>query len=301
MPDIIGKPILLSGRYFTLQELLEIQATVRMFPKLSRAELVNTLCENLDWMTPTGKHKTASCLQVLEKLEGKGLIAIPDKRGLKAVERKGLSFGPLTAPAAVLEGSVSNYEPIAVEPIDGKSPEFRLWNEYVHRYHSLGYKHPFGASQRYFIVSGSGQKLGCLLYAAAAFSLVVRDDFIGWTKTDRSLRVNLIVNNTRFLIFPWVRIKNLASKALSLVAKRIRADWQERYGYSPVLLETFVDPEKYRGTCYRAANWTYLGQSAGRGRTEMHNKRPFTRKDIYVYPLCQDFRSILCEKEGDGP
>ncbi len=207
--------ILLCGRYFTLQELLEIQATVRMFSKLSLAELVNTLCENLDWMTPTGKYKRSSCLDLLGKLEAQGLIAIPDKRELKARAKKELRFGPLTAPAAVLEGSLSNHEPVAVEPVDAKSSDFRLWNEYVHRYHSIGYKHPFGASQRYFIISGSGQKLGCLLYAAAAFSLVARDEWIGWTKTDRSLRVNLIVNNTRFLIFPWVRIKNLASRALS--------------------------------------------------------------------------------------
>lgn len=291
--------VLLCGRYFTLQELLEIQATVRMFPKLSRAELVSTLCENLDWITPTGKYKRSSCLDLLDKLEAQSLITIPDKREIKAGARKGLSFGPHTAPAVLLKGSLSNHEPVTVEPVYGKDSEFHLWNEYVHRYHNVGYKHPFGASQRYFIVSGSDQKLGCLLYAAAAFSLVARDNWIGWTKTDRSLRVNLIVNNTRFLIFPWVRIKNLASRALSLAAKRIRGDWQERYGYSPVLLETFVDLEIYRGTCYQAANWIYLGQTAGRGRTEMHNKRPFTRKAIYVYPLVADFRAHLKGEASD--
>jgi len=138
------------------------------------------------------------------------------------------------------------------------------------------------------------------LFAAAAWALEARDQWIGWSEVNRSLHLNLLLNNTRFLIFPWVRIKNLASKALSLAAKRVRGDWQERYGYSPVLLETFVDPEKYSGTCYRAANWICLGQTAGRGRTEMHNKRPFSRKDIYVYPLCRDFRPILCEKGRDG-
>lgn len=285
--------VLLCGRYFTLQELLEIQATVRMFPNLTRKELVNTLCENLDWVTPTGKYKQASCADLLDKLESKGLITLPEKRKCNPFEKKEINFGPLTAPAAALEDSLINHEPVTVEPVDGSGPEVQLWNEYVHRYHSLGYKTPFGAHQRYFIFSGSGQRLGCLLYAAAAFSLASRDAWIGWTKTDRSLRVNLIVNNTRFLIFPWVHIKNLASRSLSLAAKRIRQDWQRRYGYSPVLLETFVDTEQYRGTCYQAANWTYLGHTAGRGRTEMHNKKRYSCKAIYVHPLVADFRAHL--------
>lgn len=154
---------------------------------------------------------------------------------------------------------MSNFEPIGLEPLRSRD-SIKLWNEYVHRYHTLGYKRPFGAHQRYFITTETRQKpLGCLLFAAAAWALIARDEWIGWTQTDRSLRLNLIVNNTRFLIFPWVCIKNLASKSLSLAAKRIRSDWQERYGYSPVLLETFVNPEKYRGTCYQAANWVYLG------------------------------------------
>lgn len=291
--------VLLCGRYFTLQELLEIQATAWMFPKLSRDELANTLCENLDWVTPAGKYKKASCLQLLDKLEERGLISPPVKKEYRRRAAKEIRFGPHTAPAALVEGNVSEHEPVCLEPVDGMSSEFGLWNEYVHRYHSLGYKHPFGASQRYFIVSGAGQKLGCILFAAAAWALAARDGWIGWSEVDRSLRVNLIVNNTRFLIFPWVRVKNLASKALSLAVKRICHDWRERYGYNPVLLETFVDPERYRGTCYLAANWIYLGQSAGRGRMDRYKKRPFSSKAIYVYPLVADFRRLL--KGGDGP
>ena len=285
-------PVLLCGRYFTLQELLEIQETARLFPKLSRAELANTLCENLDWVTPKGKNKKASCLQLLEKLEGQGLITLPAKQGHTSGNKKEIRFGPRTAPVSPVEGNAADHEPITVEPVRISS-DFRLWNEYVHRYHSLGYKHPFGASQRYFIVSGTGHKLGCFLFAAAAWALKARDEWIGWSEVDRSLRVNLIVNNTRFLIFPWVSVKNLASRSLSLAVKRIRHDWQDRYGYRPVLLETFVDPERYHGTCYRAANWIYLGRTKGRGRMDRYKKRPFSRKDIYVYPLVAGFRACL--------
>ncbi len=297
MPEQSGTPVLISGRYFTTQELLEIKETVRLFPGLSRTELVKTICENLNWVTPTGQYKTNSCQQLLEKLERQGLVTLPDKQKCRDYITKQLSIGPRTEPGLAVEGAVSKLEPIEVAPVKSREDQ-HLWNEYVHRYHGLGYKRPFGAHQRYYIVSGDEQKLGCLLFAAAAWALKVRDEWIGWTEVDRSLRLNLIVNNTRLLIFPWVRVKNLASKTLSLAAKRIGFDWQKRYGYRPVLLETFVDPEKYRGTCYKAANWIFLGQTAGRGRTELHNKRPFSRKDIYVYPLVANFRSYLKEEKA---
>jgi len=293
MPEQPDGLVLISGRYFTLQELLEVQETVRMFPKLSRLELAKTICENLGWVTPTGEYKKASCKELLDKLEGQGLITLPAKQEEKIHDnRDRISFGPQTDAAALVEGYITDLEPIGLEPVRHLE-SIRLWNEYVHRYHSLGYKRPFGAHQRYFIVSGNGQKLGCLLFAAAAWALQARDGWIGWSETDRSLRVNLIVNNTRFLVFPWVQVKNLASKALSLAVKRIRHDWRERYGYSPVLLETFVDPEIYQGTCYRAANWICLGQSAGRGRMDRYRENSFSRKAIYVYPLVADFLARL--------
>jgi len=165
MPEDLDNAVLLNGRYFTLQELLEIQETVRMFPKLSRAELAKTICENLEWVTPVGQYKNLSCLQLLEKLESQGLIELPAKGNYTRRPRKEISIGAQTAPASLLEGNVADYEPLALEPV-GMGSDFKLWNEYVHRYHTLGYQHPFGASQRYFIVSEAGLRLGyvfCLL------------------------------------------------------------------------------------------------------------------------------------------
>ena len=173
-----------------------------------------------------------------------------------------------------------------------------LWNEYVHRYHVLGYKRPFGAHQRYFIVGGPGRRLGCLLFASSAWALTARDEWIGWTEADRAQRLNWVVTNTRFMIFPWVRVRNLASKALSLAASRIREDWQRRYGYGPVLLETFVEAERYRGTCYQAANWIRVGMTAGRGRMDRRDRRLLAPKWIFVYPLVPEFRSFLCGEVG---
>lgn len=299
MEERSGTPVLISGRHFTLEELLSVQETVRMFPKLSRAELAKTLCENLDWVTPTGQYKIASCHQLLEKLAGQKLVTLPAKRKYKRSTKKKIRFSPLTAPNPPIEGQLSDLGPINLKQVRDHAG-IQLWNEYVHRYHTLGYKRPFGAHARYFIIQETKQKpLGCLLFAAAAWALQARDGWIGWTELDRSLRLNRIVNNTRFLIFPWVRVKNLASKTLSLAVKCISDDWYERYGYSPVLLETFVDPEKYQGTCYQAANWLLLGRTAGRGRMDRYNEKPFTRKQIYVYPLHRDFRAILCGESGD--
>jgi len=285
--------MLLNGRYFTAQELAEVKEIVRLFPNLSRRELVNTICENLAWVTPTGQNKVSSCQQLLEKLEQQGLVELPSKRK-PHTSRERISLGVRTEAGVPIEGDISSLEPIALEPARTWDKR-RLWNEYVHRYHTLGYKRPFGAHQRYFITSEAAQKpLGCLLFAAAAWALKPRDEWIGWDEEDKSLRLNLIVNNSRFLIFPWVRVNNLASRVLSLTAKRISDDWQERYGYCPVLLETFVDQTQYRGTCYRAANWQYLGRTKGRGRMDRYNQSNLTPKDIYVYPLCRNFRKKLC-------
>jgi len=218
---------------------------------------------------------------------------LPPKQGNNTggCEEK-ITFGLATEAGLPVEGTVADLEPLALKPLQGG--ENWLWNEYVHRYHVLGYKRPFGAHQRYFIVSEKVAKpLGCLLFAAAAWALSPRDQWIGWDELDRHFRLHLILNNGRFLIFPWVKVKNLASKVLSLAAKRIRVDWQERYGYSPVLLETFIDSEKYPGTCYQAANWIYLGRTQGRGRMDRYKKRRLSRKDIYVYPLTADFCTRL--------
>jgi hypothetical protein len=161
----------------------------------------------------------------------------------------------------------------------------------------LGYKRAYGAQIRYFIRSGNDD-LGCLQFSASAWALAPRDKWIGWLPQARKARLHLIVNNSRFLVLPWVQVKNMASRALSLVARRIESDWLHEYNYAPVLLETFVDSAYYKGTCYKASNWSYLGQTQGRGRYDRYHENQLTDKAIYVYPLHRRFRSIL---KGDEP
>lgn len=209
-----------------------------------------------------------------------------------------MNVGQRTDPESELEGTVRDFGPIEVQPAT-ITELMRLWNKYIERYHQLRYKRPFGAHQRYFIVDKSKRRLGCLLFASSAWALAERDRWIGWTQRDRELRLNLLVANTRFLIFPWAHIKNLASTALSLSAKRIRQDWQFRYGYGPVLLETFVEPDHYRGISYQAANWIQLGVTSGRGRTGRRPNNLLTPKLIYVYPLVANFRFFLRQEANE--
>ena len=286
--------LVLSGRAFGPKEVRQIQETVRLFSKLSRFELAQTLCEHLGWRTPKGQNKVDSCLKALRQLEALGLIEGPARRGYAARSKEAVTGSARTDPAQPLVGSVADYEPIELEVVEQRG-ERQLWNDYVARYHYLGYQRPWGAHQRYFIVSSKSERLclGCLMFGVSAWAVAVRDEWIGWSARLRAQRLNWVVNNSRFLIFPWVRMANLASRVLGLAARRLGQDWQRRYGYRPVLLETFVDAQRYRGTCYQAANWIGLGRTAGRGRMDRHKRYGLTRKLMYVYPLRADFRSVL--------
>jgi hypothetical protein len=177
--------------------------------------------------------------------------------------------------------------------VEGKR-ESRRWRELVERYHYLGSRVPFGAHLRYWARSRD-RELACLLWTSPAWKMQARDAWIGWSDEQRKRNLQWIVNNGRFLVLPWVRVKGLASKILALSARQMPHDWQTRYGYRPLLLETLVDTQRFRGTCYRAANWVHVGQTAGRGRMDREHKRHGQMvKDIYLYPLVRDARQSLC-------
>ena len=184
--------------------------------------------------------------------------------------------------------------PIQLLPVSEPS-DSKLWNEYIDRYHYLGYKHPIGSHLRYFIVDNHGRKLGCLLFSYASRVLPDRDYWIGWDSKARLKRLNLVINNNRFLIFPWVKVKYLASKALSIACQQLPGDWDHYHGYRPLLLETFVDTTKYKGTCYRAANWLQVGKTDGT-HVDKNGERK-TVKEIYLYPLTKNCKTKLINGE----
>lgn len=287
-------PLSQSGRSFTPEELELICSTVTNCDGLTRHELAWTLCELLDWTTATGSPKLDACRKLLAKLESQGRLRQPAKGGYKksAGGEVRRVYSPETQPELEWRGRLGDLGAVELEIVRSRS-RTRLWNEYVDRYHYLGYRRPFGCPLRYFVRCDRGL-LGCVLLAGAAKAVAVRDRWIGWSETERLQALAWVVNNTRFLILPWIRIEHLASHVLGQVARRVREDWQQVWGYRPVLLETFVDPERFSGTCYRAAGWIELGLTSGEGLARPGRRYISTPKTIFVRPLVEEFRAQLC-------
>jgi hypothetical protein len=284
-----------GARRVTIQELEAARQTVRLCSGLSRLELAKTICEHWGWVTASGSHKVTACLNVLEELEQQGVLRLPGKRRMtrwNSDQAGGAVPTQRTNPGALLLGKVSEMASVGLEVVQGKEAG-RLWNEYVDRYHYLGYRQPMGCFLRYFIESEAGL-LGCILMAGAAKALEARDQWIGWNRARRERNLPWVINNTRLLIFPWVRLIHLSSHALGQLTRRVRADWQERWGYGPLLMETFVDPDKFSGTCYESAGWIELGRTTGRGLQRAGRDYQSTPKRIYVQALAEDFRERLC-------
>jgi hypothetical protein len=279
----------------TPQQLDAARQTARWCSGLSRTELASTICEHWGWVTASGSYKVTACLKVLEGWEARGLLQLPGKRpsACRNTDRAcGAAATQRTNPGAPLVGELPAAGPVGLEVIQGREPGL-LWKEYLERYHYLGCRQPFGCYLRYFIVSSAGL-LGCVLLAGAARALAGRDEWIGWDRRRRRRNLPWVINNTRLLIFPWVRLRHLGSHVLGQLARRVRQDWQGRWGYAPLLMETFVDPARFSGACYRAAGWLALGQTTGRGLARPGQVYQSTPKLLYVKALAEDFRQRLC-------
>jgi hypothetical protein len=280
-------------------ELEMIQVTVRDCFGLSRTELAYTLCELLDWRRPNGQLKGHECRQFLEELEEKGVLRLPGNRGTgrksKVVPKA--TGEPLEPLPPVIEGTLSELGPVELELV--KTPEDRRqWREWVSRYHYLGCTVPFGAHLRYFARTSRPRprRVGCIQVSSPAWRMAPRDKWIGWDEEQRVRGLQRIVQNSRFLLLPWVKIPHLASAALARLARQIPDDWEAHYAIRPVLLETLVDPARFKGTCYRAANWIALGITTGRGRMDREHKRHGAEpKEVLVYPLHRKAREKLLE------
>ncbi len=282
-----------GGRRISAEEIQQICETVQLFPKLSMTELTATICEHLGWYTAAGGRKEDACEKLLRKLEAGGLVRLPEKRRIVAGERSRITVTERTAPQLPIHCKLKDLGAVWLEVVEGEGK--RLWNEYVGRYHPLGYKQPFGYRMRYFVVCRRGL-LGCLLFSGAAKALGARDRWIDWTDMQRLQRLAWVVNLSRHLVFPWVQVPNLSSHVLAKVAHRIRIDWQNRWSYQPVLIETFVDPKAHAGSCYRAAGWKYVGMTTGEGLVRPGHSYSTTPKKIFVRPLVGQFRNVLCSE-----
>ena len=278
------------GKDFSKQDLAFIRQLISENPSTTRAELSRLTCKALRWYKIDGGLKEMSCRVAMLRMQDDSLIKLPPPRHRYRPANKVL-FTSATAPKPEIIRPVHALPPVQLRIVEGNQ-QSRLWNEYIHRYHYLGYKPLPGAQLRYFIISDD-QIIALLGFGASAWQCAPRDKYIGWTHDQRKNKLQYIVNNARFLILPWVKSKNLGSKILSLASHRLSCDWQEHYGYSPVLLETFVEKDRFAGTCYKAANWVLVGQTKGRGKLGPAGKISVPIKDLWLYPLNRNFRGEL--------
>ena len=280
-----------SGRVFTGREIEQVRELIERHPQMNRQQLSYRVCELFDWRKSDGSLKDMSCRVALLRMHREGRIELPAPRH-KVNPCRSFACRTLQGePEPLLEAAVHELEDLRLEMVQRESSA--LWNETIDRYHYLGYKPLAGAQMRYFAYAGD-RLVGVLGFGAAAWKSGPRDQWIGWSRSERQRNLGLIVNNARFLIPPWIRVKGLASKLLAMAARRLPADWAGRYGYRPVLLETFVEAQRFAGTCYRAANWSCVGQTQGRGKLGDHRLGQVPVKTVWVYPLSRDFREHLC-------
>ena len=280
------------GRVFTESELECIRGVIGEDTTRNRTAISRIACRQLQWYKPDGTTKWQSMRQVLVKLEADGHITLPPLLRTHSTRMKPIEHTERTAEGEEILLPVGQLSRIHIE-IAKTGEEKSLWNEYIDRYHYLGYTTLPGAQMKYFVYSGD-DPIALLGFGASAWRVAPRDWYIGWSDEKRKENLNLVVNNARFLILPWVCSKNLASKILSLTTKRIGEDWQNRYKYKPVLLETFVEKNRFSGTCYKAANWVHVGVTKGRGKKDIFSEASLPKKDIFMYPLEKNFQTMLC-------
>ncbi len=277
------------GRIFSTEELAQIIKWIEQNPSKHRLELSRDVCRMLSWYKADGGLKEMSCRVAMLRMQEDGLIQLPPPRTAHRPAKKAVVTHD-TDPQPLIQAPVHLLGELKLNLVTAKNS--RLWNEYIHRYHYLGYTPLPGAQLRYFVILGE-EILALLGFGASAWQAAPRDNFIGWEHEQRIKGLPLIVNNARFLILPWVQSKNLASKILSMIARQLPIDWCERYNIQPVLMETFVETGRFAGTCYRAANWLHVGQTKGRGKLGPSGIQSVPVKEIFLYPLTKNFRAAL--------
>ena len=283
------------GRDFAPAELDLIRALLAQTdPRLNRTQVSQALCAALDWRKPDGGLKQMSARVALLRMQRDGLLRLPPP--LTSIPRPGPpAASPRSDPPALLPlpTSLAQVRPLRLRLLRRRDPRSRLWNEFVERYHYLGYKPLPGAQLRYFVDAPDGLLLALLGCGAAAWKTAPRDRFVGWDAATRQRNLPLVVNHARYLILPWIRIPSLASHLLACLQRQLPDDWQQRYRLRPVLLETFCETPRFAGTCYRAANWIHLGQTQGRGKLDTRHEYNQPLKNVFVKPLCPDWKQIL--------
>jgi hypothetical protein len=285
----------LCGREFNKKVIAQIRGIMAANTSLSRRALSFRVCKALQWRAPNGKFKEVSCRKAMLELHRRGFINLPTANESCFSRSDSRASPDLVVDVPELECTLGEVGAIRVTPVSSRySKASQIWNTLMDRFHYLGKGPLCGAQIRYLVESVEHGFLGASAFSAAQWRLKIREKYIGWTEAARRANLNRVVCNSRFLILPSVRVPNLASHVLSQCLLRLADDWAERYSYEPVLVETFVDPSRFAGTCYRAANWFHVGQTAAEDTAFPNGKTAERPKDIYLYPIRDDWKKILC-------
>jgi hypothetical protein len=287
------------GRVITAAEVEFIRQLIAEHPQTNRRQLSLQLCEAWGWKQANGALRDMVCRGLLLELERAGRLELPPARHVhrnpstRRAMDGGEALAPLLLDTTPLEIPLRALRPLEFQQVR-RTPEEPLFNYLVAQYHPLGYARPVGEHLKY-LVYAAGRPIACLAWSSAPRHLGPRDRFIGWAAEVRRRNLRFLAYNPRYLILPWVRVPHLASHVLGEMARRIAGDWERLYGHPIYFLETFVDRERYRGTCYRAANWVVMGRTTGRGKNDQTHRPNRSLKEVLGYPLVKDFRARLAE------
>lgn len=287
---VMDETLVLQGRNLTTADIDCVRRLIKENPSFTRYRLSREICHLWNWKNAQGQIKDMACRTLLLKLECRNLVVLP-ARVRKPPVKSGKVYLPHSKDPIVSD--LRSLQPVKIVNVKTGSEYQEMFSCLLDEHHYLGYKTAVGENLKYMVVDRSERIVACLLFGSAAWKTTPRDTFIGWSDESRQKNINLITNNTRFLILPWVRVPHLASHVLSLIRKRIVNDWMEKYNHPLWALETFVDTTRFKGTCYKAANWIYLGQTKGRSRQDRFHKIQTSIKDVYFYPLSSEFRKAL--------
>lgn len=263
-------------------------------PTWNRTRLSRELCRRWDWRSGTGQFKDMACRTLLLKLERRGHIRLPARQRPSPNALRNRQQIDMHCDRSPIEGALGDLQPVRIEPLGQDHPDVALFRSLLQQHHYLGLRNSVGENLKYLARDRHGRPLACLLFGSAAWKAKARDQWIGWGVEQRRRALARLTNNTRFLVLPWVRVPHLASHLLGHVARRLNSDWTAKYGHGIELLETFVDRDRFRGTCYRAAGWVHVGATTGRSRNDVDQTLRVPVKDIYLRPLTADWCRRLC-------
>lgn len=276
--------MMVQSRIVRPEDLEWLQAWPRRDPGCSRKALARELCRRWQWLDAQGRLKDFAARSLLLKLAAQGRLVLPPLQTHKRRPPRPAPQWPDWQEPAPWCAVLAALQPLHLAPVVPGTEAARRWAFYLHRYHYLGLR-VVGENLGYLASDHAGRDVACLLFGAAAWRCAPRERALGWSDEERRRNLGRLANNTRFLILPWVRVPYLASALLGAVARRIGADWQAKYGHGLDALETFVERDRFAGTCYRAANWRHVGATRGRSRQDRDRTRVVPVKDVYLYPL----------------